>query len=136
MHWPNNRLDMFTIDTLTIPAAGDSFITVFRIFKYGARGTLDARDPVELPKEATLSQAYPNPFNPATKINVQVPKREFVSLKVYDMLGKELSPLFEGVLEPGEHTFQWSAEGRASGVYLARMSTGGGSVIRKLIFAR
>jgi hypothetical protein len=137
MHWPNNRLDMFTIDTLTIPAAGDSFITVFRIFKYGARGTLDARDPVELPKEATLSQAYPNPFNPATKINVQVPKLEFVTLKVFDILGKELATLFEGDLEPGERTFLWNAEGRASGFYLARMSTGGGSsVMRMLIFAR
>jgi hypothetical protein len=136
MHWPDNRLDMFTIDTLTIPAAADSLITVFRIFKYGARGTLDARDPQELPTEPALSQTYPNPFNPSTKINVELPVREFVSLKIYDIIGRELTTIVQGFLEPGWHVFEWNAGGRASGIYLAKLSTGGSLMMRRLVLSR
>jgi hypothetical protein len=71
----------------------------------------------ELPNEFALMQNYPNPFNPETKISYQIPASGYVSLKVYDMLGKEVATLVNGMQEAGEQQAIFSASKYPSGMY-------------------
>jgi hypothetical protein len=68
-----------------------------------------------------LSQNYPNPFNPTTKIRYSVSEREYVSLKVYDLLGREVAILLDSLLQPGNYEATFDGSRLASGVYLYRM---------------
>ncbi len=76
-------------------------------------------------KEFSLSQNYPNPFNPETKIKFFIPKSGLVSLKVYDLLGREISVLVDQHLLAGEHQVAFRADDRfPSGVYFAQIRVG------------
>jgi len=65
-----------------------------------------------------LSQNYPNPFNPSTKINFSIPERGFVTLKVFDMLGKEVDVLASGDFQRGTYAVNYNASALSSGIYL------------------
>lgn len=88
------------------------------------------------PLEYSLSQNYPNPFNPATTIEFRVPQREYVSLRVYDVLGREIATLVDGVVESGSHAATFRADRCASGVYYYRLEAGGRSMTRSLVILR
>jgi subtilisin family serine protease len=89
-----------------------------------------------LPSLIALDQNYPNPFNPTTTIRYSLPSQSInsaqgragvgshVTLKVYDVLGREVATLVNEVREPGMHTVQWNAAGLASGVYFYRIQAG------------
>lgn len=66
----------------------------------------------------SLSQNYPNPFNPSTKINFSIPERGTVTLKVFDMLGKEVTELVSGNYSAGTYAVDFSAKGLSSGIYI------------------
>jgi aminopeptidase N len=96
-----------------------------------------------MPTEFLLGQNYPNPFNPTTTIEYQIPEirgqRSAVShvmLKVYDLLGKEVATLVDGVQESGLKTVQFDAGRLASGVYLYRLQAGGHVATKKLVVLR
>lgn len=72
-----------------------------------------------------LYQNYPNPFNPTTKISFDIPKHGFVSLIIYDILGREISTLVNEELKQGKHDVLWNAENFASGVYFYKIKSGG-----------
>ncbi|MDD3558881.1 MAG: T9SS type A sorting domain-containing protein [Melioribacteraceae bacterium] len=76
-----------------------------------------------LPKEYKLSQNFPNPFNPTTIISYQLPQRSFVTLKVYDLLGKEVAVLVNEEKNPGYHKVNFNAGGLSSGIYFYRLET-------------
>lgn len=76
-------------------------------------------------KEVTLHQNYPNPFNPSTLIRYQLPVSSFVSLKVFDMLGREVAVLVDGKVNAGSHEVTFNAKGLSSGVYFYRLETNG-----------
>jgi hypothetical protein len=80
-----------------------------------------------------LEQNYPNPFNPVTNINFYLPTAAEVSLKIYNVLGEEVTTLLSALLPSGLHTIQWNAAEYPSGVYLCRLSTAQGSLSRKMI---
>lgn len=83
---------------------------------------------VQEPEEITaftLKPAYPNPFNPSTVISYQLVVNSRVSLKVYDMLGRQVASLEDGYKIAGEHTVQFNASGLSSGQYIVRMETPG-----------
>ena len=70
------------------------------------------QNPVSLiPVEYTLAQNYPNPFNPTTKINFSVPKQGLVTLKIYDILGKEVMTLVNETVAAGNYDVSFSATG-------------------------
>ena len=74
----------------------------------------------------SLNQNYPNPFNPATEIRFSIPAgtNGYASLRVFDVLGREVATLVDGVETPGHRSVQWDATGAASGVYLYRLTAG------------
>jgi len=84
-----------------------------------ANGTIS-----ELPKEFGLYQNYPNPFNPTTSIKFDLPKLSFVTLKVYDISGKEIEVLANHYVEGGTFVYNWDASKYASGVYFYRLTAG------------
>jgi hypothetical protein len=88
------------------------------------------------PLAFALEQNYPNPFNPATSIKYQIPNTSRVTLKVYDVLGKEVATLVAAMEEPGHKSVQWNASGMASGVYFYRLTAGDFVQTRKLLLLR
>jgi predicted GH43/DUF377 family glycosyl hydrolase len=70
-----------------------------------------------------LHQNYPNPFNPTTNIEFSIPNSEFVTLKVFNILGEEVATLVSERLAAGNYNYDWDASGLASGVYLYRIQT-------------
>jgi len=83
--------------------------------------TLVEKSSDELPTEYRLEQNYPNPFNSSTVINFALPEESHVSIKIYNVLGEEVTTIVEGVLLPGFHKVHWSPINLASGVYFYRM---------------
>jgi uncharacterized repeat protein (TIGR02543 family) len=76
---------------------------------------------LDLPSVFSLNQNYPNPFNPTTTIHYQIPNASYVMLKVFDMLGREVATMVDGVKEAGYYTATFSGEKLASGVYIMRL---------------
>jgi len=88
------------------------------------------------PTDLILHQNYPNPFNPSTKIVYRVKSREFIELRVFDLLGREVATLVNEVKAPGSHEVKFDARGLASGVYLYRLKAGEFVQTRKLALLR
>ncbi|OGU74600.1 MAG: hypothetical protein A3H45_10575 [Ignavibacteria bacterium RIFCSPLOWO2_02_FULL_55_14] len=89
-----------------------------------------------LPMHFRLEQNYPNPFNPATTISFALPSRSFVSLKVFDALGREVTILLSEQLPAGKYSLQWNAVGLPSGVYFYRLQAGSFTETKKLLLLR
>ncbi|MBI5472969.1 MAG: T9SS type A sorting domain-containing protein [Ignavibacteriae bacterium] len=96
---------------------------------------VDENDPSS-PQTFALHQNYPNPFNPTTEIRYQTSEVRYVSLKVYDLLGREVATLVNEVKPPGTYTVQWDASNQASGVYFYQLRAGGFAETRKLILEK
>lgn len=84
--------------------------------------TLSGNVTVGTPSKYVLSQNYPNPFNPVTKIDFEVPQDSKVTMKVYDITGKEITTLFSGVKSAGFHTVQFDGNGLSTGIYFYRLT--------------
>jgi len=89
-----------------------------------------------LPVEFSLSQNYPNPFNPSTYIEFALPKSEYVTVKIYDILGRGVTTLVDEKKEAGRYNVQWNASGFASGVYFCTMRAGAFVQTNKLLLVR
>ena len=97
----------------------------------------DVKDIEEnVPEVFFLLQNYPNPFNPSTRIKYQVASIEKVSLKVYDVLGREIKTLINKQLQPGEYEVEFDGSDLPSGVYLYRLSAGEFSQARKMLLIK
>lgn len=90
----------------------------------------------ETPTRFQLFQNYPNPFNPSTRIPFTVQVSGFTSLKVYDVLGREVATLVNEVKAPGHYEVTWNAAGFSSGVYFYRLRAGEFVATRKLVLLR
>ena len=93
-------------------------------------------DGTSTPTAFALEQNYPNPFNPTTTVRFRVPTSAFVSLKVYDVLGREVATLVDGMQQAGSHEVRFHAENFSSGVYLCRMNAGEFTATTKLVLAK
>jgi hypothetical protein len=89
------------------------------------------------PDEYQLLQNYPNPFNAVTIIQFHVPKKAFITIKLYNILGKEVDELVSRYFEPGYHSLKWDASDFASGIYFCRLTSSDGfSMTKKLVYVR
>jgi hypothetical protein len=92
-----------------------------------------------VPAELRLFQNYPNPFNPATTIAFAVPgspASRFVTLRIYDLLGREVASLAGGTYSAGVYSVRWDAGAVSSGVYICRLESAGASLVRKMILLK
>jgi hypothetical protein len=102
-------------------------------WKFVITSVLDAPG---LPKEFALSQNYPNPFNPTTSISYSIPKSAFVTIKVYDLLGREVTTLVNENKPVGNYNVEFNAGKLVSGVYFYRMKAGDFVQTKKLILLK
>ena len=89
-----------------------------------------------LPAHISLEQNYPNPFNPTTTISYSLVQAQNVTIKVYDILGREVATLFKGWQSSGTHRIQFNASQLASGLYFYRMQTKGYVLTRKMMLIK
>ncbi len=91
---------------------------------------------IDLPTAFTISQNYPNPFNPSTVFEFDIPKSTFVSLKVYDILGREVAQLVNEVKYPGRYSISYDGTKLSSGVYFYSITAGAFHQVRKMVLVK
>jgi len=91
---------------------------------------------IKIPEDYLLSQNYPNPFNPTTNIQYAVSIRQFVTLKVYDVLGNEIATLVNEEKTAGSYAVEFNGDGLTSGVYFYRLQTGSFVETKKMVLIR
>lgn len=89
-----------------------------------------------IPTTYALDQNYPNPFNPATKIKYSIPQQSFVSIKVYDILGNQISTLVNENKSPGFYEADWNAESISSGIYFYTIKAGSFVETKKMMLIK
>jgi hypothetical protein len=89
-----------------------------------------------VPAQFTLSQNFPNPFNPTTIINFELPITNHVDLSIYNLVGQKVATLVNEQKKAGSHQVEWDADGFASGVYYYKISAGEHQAVRKMILLR
>jgi hypothetical protein len=99
-------------------------------------GTEVGNNGTTLPTKFELNQNYPNPFNPVTKINFAIPKTSFVSLKIYNMLGREVATLVSDTKVAGYYSIDFSAADLSSGVYYYRLESDGFTDVKKMMLVK
>ena len=89
-----------------------------------------------VPEEFSLYQNYPNPFNPETKIKYTMPSSSIVTLKVYDVLGNEITTLVNKEKQPGIYEVEFNASNFSSGIYIYRLQTGSFIETKKMMLLK
>lgn len=129
-------LNIKQISTLNSAGNGPAVLNGWGIRLNGQTVTGIQNVTTELPGKYELSQNYPNPFNPSTTIKFVIPQSEIVSLKVYDIVGREIATLVNGKLNAGVFEYNFNASALSSGVYFYKLETGGFSEIKKMLLVK
>jgi len=106
------------------------------LIKTDSNGNLETSTIVGLPTKYTLSQPYPNPFNPTTTIEFSIPQKEFVTVKVYNIAGHEITTLINDELSTGNHSIQWDGSHQPSGVYFVKIESSSFVQTRKMVLLK
>ncbi|MBP9191689.1 MAG: T9SS type A sorting domain-containing protein, partial [Ignavibacteria bacterium] len=93
-------------------------------------------DENEIPKEYSLKQNYPNPFNPNTNIQYDLPTDNFVTIKIYNVLGKEIATLINENKTAGRYIVSFNASKYPSGIYYYKIKAGSYEAIRKMMLIK
>ncbi len=101
-------------------------------FKYSNSTELE----IGVPASFALNQNYPNPFNPTTHFTYEVARPEFVSVKIYDVLGREAATLVNEVKQAGSYILNWNAASFDSGIYFCRMQSGSFVATKKIVLMK
>ena len=91
---------------------------------------------VFLPTEVSLSNAYPNPFNPVTMLTYDVPSDMAVSMGIYDVRGRLVDELVNDMREQGRYEITWNADQHSSGVYMVKMTAGSTVKVQKVMLVK
>lgn len=112
----------------------------YRLKQIDLNGSFELSEVVEINPTIvntfSLEQNYPNPFNPSTSIRFSIPNKSSVSLKVYTNLGEELETVYDGVLESGTYTFDFSGDNLPSGTYFYKLVSENNTQVRKMILLK
>ncbi len=104
--------------------------------RYNPNGIVAVKEKPPVASSFELLQNYPNPFNPTTTISYELPTNSIVTLKVYDILGREVATLVDGTQSPGEYSIKFDGSRFASGVYFYRLSAGNYTSIKKAVLMK
>jgi len=142
-----NKIAFFSYDPLAVNTKSPSANTKY--YRFGTSISapqikvlqwfsvlVSVKESEEVPMSYNLSQNYPNPFNPRTTIQYVVGSMEYVVLKVYDVLGKEISSLVNEEKQPGKYKVEFDGSRLASGVYFYRLSTPEFTSVKKLLLIK
>ncbi|MEO7356728.1 MAG: T9SS type A sorting domain-containing protein [Ignavibacteria bacterium] len=132
-------LGIYRIDTKLIGSNVYGYANSYSSGFFGGNQVLKVTDMIvginqtseQVPEGYELSQNYPNPFNPATNLEFGISKLGFVSLKIYDMLGKEVATLVNANLNPGTYKYNYDASFLSSGVYFYKLAVDGNVIDTK-----
>jgi hypothetical protein len=114
----------------------DYGLSIEEITAFSSRLTsVNNERPAAIPLSMKL-EAYPNPFNPSTTIRLSLPVDGRVSVKIFDMLGREISSLIDEYLQSGTIVLHWNGEKNSSGIYFCVMTTNTRSIVKKLVLMR
>jgi 1,4-alpha-glucan branching enzyme len=124
-----------TVDSITIPA------NTALVYSNRSDSSLGIVTDVKefshiIPEQFALSQNYPNPFNPTTQLQFAISKLQMVTLKVYDVLGREVATLLNETKSPGTYTVDFDGAHLTSGVYFYKLTAGNFSEVRKMLLIR
>lgn len=117
-------------------AAGDFGTLDSWIIEITYQTTVGTEQTITIPSRYELHQNYPNPFNPLTKIQFDIPKASLVDIKIFDVLGREVTTLINEMKLPGIYHIDFSGENLASGIYYLRMNAGDYSRVRKIVLVK
>lgn len=140
----------FMIETLVYDSLGDLREALIQLnfgagltntsrilFTYvGDTGTGTGTEEEALPAAYELGPAYPNPFNPATTLTVRIEATSRVTVRVYDLTGRPVATLVDGVLSAGTHDLRFDAAGLPSGSYLVRMEAPGVRQVQPVVLVK
>ena len=120
-------------NAITATATGpDGSTSEFSGCFFAVTTDIERNPEVEIPNDYELFQNYPNPFNPVTNIRFAITNREWVTVDVYDILGKRVATLVNGWVDAGEFTVEFDATDLPSGIYLYRMTAGSFTTAKQL----
>ena len=112
-------------------------VEIWNFFKNYSRQSVSAvKDRKELPEKFALSQNYPNPFNPGTTISYSVPSQSRVTLRIFDVLGREVSILINKEQPAGNYNVDFNGSELTSGVYFYRLYAGAFVETKKMVFMK
>ena len=131
---PNEYFSDFELGNEVVYGMGKTDIRQYDI--YVNSNPLSVASPEKIPGYNCLSYNYPNPFNPVTTLNYTIPTSEFVSVKIYDINGAELTTLVNEKLSSGKHSIEWNATDYPSGIYIARISSGNYFQAKKMLLVK
>jgi hypothetical protein len=120
--------------TVTGTGEGDNPVNYKKKVHFGKDNSIKPTNVI--PKEYSLSQNYPNPFNPVTNIKYQLPKDGFVTLKIYDITGREIANLVKEYKQAGYYTVSFNGSNFASGVYFYRIQVGDFMQVKKMVLIK
>jgi len=98
-------------------------------------GVYDGQDNT-VPSTLSLEQNYPNPFNPNTKIEYRLNESGNVKVSVFDLLGREVAVLINEEQPVGRYAVSWNAADMPSGMYICRLQSGNGSLVRRMLLLK
>ena len=90
----------------------------------------------QIPQEFALRDAYPNPFNPVTTLTFELPQASLVKLEIFDVQGRKVADLINGMRDVGIHHAIWDASTQASGLYFYRIKAGEFNAVRKMLLVK
>jgi hypothetical protein len=117
---------------------GDYYILQGAIIDSVQYGTIVSVEEISatVPQQITLYQNYPNPFNPQTKIRYKISHNSYATLKVYNLLGQEITILASKLHQVGNYEIEFNASHLSSGVYIAVLQTNEARLMRRMLLVK
>lgn len=129
-HWLTDEIE-------ASDALGNRILPEFQSGRIWIQQSTDVKaDDNAIPMDFALDQNYPNPFNPSTTIVYSIPTDGYVSLEIFDILGRRVTTLIDEKVAAGQHRLVWSAESEPSGLYFYRLTHSNGSILRKMAIVK
>lgn len=126
-------IDGFSVDVNKDSIGGDIFTLKFRT-EMNPLGVKEIQK--NIPQNFSLEQNYPNPFNPSTSIQFSLPEESDVTLKVFDVVGREAAELTNAHIMAGTYTASWNASSFASGMYFYKLTAKNYTSIKRVMLVK